>query len=893
MSSSDDESSKGVVFALRRFEAFRSMRYNKYISSNFVLIFVIDHLFVDFFAEMELFSLSLPMMLIVLSTRLLWRVLLCWENLCRCIANVRSGANWSKYMIRVVIYGSSTPGSYVQLVCNPLLRGALTNKSQKALPSKSLKRYVLWRMNSAKYLTMCGYLATKCNLNYPRSYSHFKVSILQDSFVQEFWKSIGKQKYLEKLHPMVLSNLYGVLDKSTAAAASLLLVGSSEQLGVPITIHQTILPLIQYYGKGLCSDGIDVVIRIGVHLGENFVVNQVLPVLRSIASSCIDASRVNKPEPLQSWGTLALMDCLMTLDGLVVILKEEVVVKELIEEGDCIYVEVLMQSTTGIPVLQAAARSLLAVCHQIGPTLTALQVLPKLKDLFSELAFSQEASASFASSGGRVKDCKKKTDEVPIDSHMDLVLLLYPPPASLLGTEKLRQCFATWLLLEQFLLRCYNWKWEYTGDLSGPENINSKIYGLKSSRSEFSPARKLLNTSAWSIPQSQAYKGPNTLKPHTWSHEYHRNPVDHPVKSSNVEKHEPWYWFPSPASAWIGPYVLGCGGGSKEELPWKIKASCKLFTAGVGQVKGTIQKWDLSRINCLSGYQGNEEVVNEICLLASSERVASCDGTVHIWNSQTGKLISVFTEFSEDSVHHISRLTSGSRANLDQANMLNFNRHLSGIMTTAFDGSLYTSLHFLQNINRLVMGTGNGSLRFLDVVQGQKLHLWRTESPEASFPSLISSICSCGSDKMQGDGIAASPSWLDVRSGHIIASWQAHDGHITKEYSFSRILAAPEDHMLVSSSLDRTLRIWDSRRNWTSESTLFKGHSDSVSISRNKIGLSSLSRPAYEVLRDGQHCVTHQYLYMADRELGNLSAFSSINRLFLLGTEDGYLKICC
>ncbi|XP_017218771.1 protein GFS12 isoform X1 [Daucus carota subsp. sativus] len=764
-------------------------------------------------------------------------------------------------------------------------------------------------------------------------YSHLKVSILQDSFVQELWKSIGKQKYLEKLHPMVLSNLYGVLNKSTAAAASVLLVGSSEELGVPITIHQTILPLIQYYGKGLCSDGIDVVIRIGVLFGENFVVNQVLPVLRSIASSCIDASRVNKPEPLQSWGTLALLDCLMTLDGLVVILKEEVVVKELIEEGNCIYVQVLMQSTTGIPVLQAAARSLIAVCHQIGPNLTALQVLPKLKDLFSELAFSQEASASSASSGGRVKDCKKKTDEVPIDSRMDLVLLLYPPLASLLGIEKLRQCCATWLLLEQFLLRCYNWKWEYTGESSGPENINSRIYNSKSSRSEFSPARKLLNTSGWSIPQSQGYKGPNTLKPHTWSHEYHHNPVDHPVRSSNVEKHEPWYWFPSPASTWNGPYVLGRGGGSKDELPWKIKASvihsvrahhgavrcfavqqdeCKLFTAGVGQgFKGTIQKWDLSRINCLSGYQGHEEVVNEICLLASSERVASCDGTVHIWNSQTGKLISVFTEFSEDSVHHISPLTSGSRANLDQANMLNFNPHLSGIMTTAFDGSLYTSLHFLQNINRLVMGTGNGSLRFLDVVQGQKLHLWRTESPEASFPSLISSICSCGSDKMQGDGIAASPSWvaaglssgkcrlLDVRSGHIIASWQAHDGYITK-------LAAPEDHMLVSSSLDRTLRIWDLRRNWTSESTVFKGHSDSVSgfsvwgqdvisISRNKIGLSSLSRPAYE---EGQHYVTPQYLYMADRELRNLSAFSSItilpySRLFLLGTEDGYLKICC
>lgn len=69
----------------------------------------------------------------------------------------------------------------------------------------------------------------------------------------------------------------------------------------------------------------------GVLFGENFVVNQELPLLRSIASSCINVFCVNKPEPLQSWGTLALMDCLMTLDGLVPILKEEVVVKELVE----------------------------------------------------------------------------------------------------------------------------------------------------------------------------------------------------------------------------------------------------------------------------------------------------------------------------------------------------------------------------------------------------------------------------------------------------------------------------------------------------------------------------------------------------------------------------------
>lgn len=69
-------------------------------------------------------------------------------------------------------------------------------------------------------------------------HSHLKVSILQDSFVQELWKRIGKRTYLEKIHPVVLSNLYGVPNKSTTGAASVLLVGSSEELGVPITLHQ-------------------------------------------------------------------------------------------------------------------------------------------------------------------------------------------------------------------------------------------------------------------------------------------------------------------------------------------------------------------------------------------------------------------------------------------------------------------------------------------------------------------------------------------------------------------------------------------------------------------------------------------------------------------------------
>lgn len=76
-------------------------------------------------------------------------------------------------------------------------------------------------------------------------YSHLKVSLLQDSFVQEVWNSIGKQTYLETLHPLVISNLYVAPNKSSAAAASVLLIGSSEELGVPITINQ-VKPILKF-----------------------------------------------------------------------------------------------------------------------------------------------------------------------------------------------------------------------------------------------------------------------------------------------------------------------------------------------------------------------------------------------------------------------------------------------------------------------------------------------------------------------------------------------------------------------------------------------------------------------------------------------------------------------
>lgn len=488
------------------------------------------------------------------------------------------------------------------------------------------------------------------------------------------------------------------------------------------------------------------------------------------------------------------------------------------------------------------------------------------------------------------------------------------------------------LTLAKFEMSCStflacHFQWVSTGDFvqCDLDSVNGRRSSYKNaSTSENPPGKYLLDGVGWSRPQLHGKKGAKNFLPGKATSEHHQTPMHRHGTSSNLGMQEPWYWFPSPAASLNGFDFAGRAGGPKEDLPWKIRATilqsvrahhgalrcfavcqneCTVFTAGVGPgFKGNIQKWELSRVDSISSYNGHDEVVNDICVLSSSGRVASCDGTVHIWNGQSGKLISVFSETSSASTQYVER---------DEDNMLHFNPLPSGMLSTAFHGNSYTTMNYLEFSDRLLVGTGNGSLRFIDVNQDQKLHLWKSEPIDSGFPPLISSICSSCSTKVQSEETTASPSWIatalstgycrlfDMRSGKIIASWQAHDGYVTK-------LAAATDYQLVSSSLDKTLRIWDLRRNWTAEQTVFRGYSDGVSgfsvwgqnvisVCRNKIGLSCLNSPPDE---DGQHRAIPLQLYMVDGESRNMSALSAISvlpfsRLFVVGTEDGHLKICC
>ncbi|KAF5947185.1 hypothetical protein HYC85_013142 [Camellia sinensis] len=145
----------------------------------------------------------------------------------------------------------------------------LLKEFSKCLKHKAVKALILHAIQTI--------LQASCK--HASKYLQLKVSILQDSYVREIWHWIGKQAYLETIHPSVISNLYVSPHKSSTTAASMLLIVSSEEFGVPVTVHQTILSLIHCFGKGVCSDGINVLVRIGGLLEENFVDGSCLHVM--------------------------------------------------------------------------------------------------------------------------------------------------------------------------------------------------------------------------------------------------------------------------------------------------------------------------------------------------------------------------------------------------------------------------------------------------------------------------------------------------------------------------------------------------------------------------------------------------------------------------------------
>lgn len=107
--------------------------------------------------------------------------------------------------------------------------------------------------------------------------------------------------------------------------------------------------------------------------------------------------------------------------------------------------------------------------------------------------------------------------------------------------------------------------------------------------------------------------------------------------------------------------------------------------------------------------------MNDITILSMSERIASCDGTIHVWSSLTGKLITAFAESSTITSQHSSTLLP-SKVNADPPTHVPPSSSSSGIYSNAFSGSMYTCMHHLDSDDKLVAGMGSGCIRYTQIL---------------------------------------------------------------------------------------------------------------------------------------------------------------------------------
>ena len=99
------------------------------------------------------------------------------------------------------------------------------------------------------------------------------------------------------------------------------------------------------------------------------------------------------------------------------------------------------------------------------------------------------------------------------------------------------------------------------------------------------------------------------------------------------------------------------------------------------------------------------QTVNDVAILSLSGRVASCDGTVHIWSSLTGKLIASFAEPPMPASHQPFKVIA-------EPILAAPSNTSSGKYSNAFSGSMYTCLHYLDYDEKLVAGMGSSCIRY-------------------------------------------------------------------------------------------------------------------------------------------------------------------------------------
>ncbi|XP_048586310.1 WD repeat-containing protein 81 isoform X1 [Nematostella vectensis] len=250
-------------------------------------------------------------------------------------------------------------------------------------------------------------------------------------------------------------------------------------------------------------------------------------------------------------------------------------------------------------------------------------------------------------------------------------------------------------------------------------------------------------------------------------------------------------------------------------------------------------------------YYHHSRGVFAVDMVESVRQAASCDGTVHIWDPVSASTVSIL------------ELPRGSAA----------------VAMTAMPAPSQS----------VVVGTSEGTVRFIDVRQRAFVQEWKTTT--SNVAGSIRDIC-CGPDnRWVAIGFSSGlVSVLDVRGGLLRSQRRAHTSDVLQVRALS-------SNSLVTSSVDQGLSMWkDDGQRLKS----LKGHVDPlhllIVLKNDVISASSTNRIGLHQTGEGYDDELPYTSYKLPVEVfrGNITSlgYLPLNRLLLLGSDTGNITLC-
>ncbi|KAK7883110.1 hypothetical protein WMY93_029284 [Mugilogobius chulae] len=250
-------------------------------------------------------------------------------------------------------------------------------------------------------------------------------------------------------------------------------------------------------------------------------------------------------------------------------------------------------------------------------------------------------------------------------------------------------------------------------------------------------------------------------------------------------------------------------------------------------------------------YSEHRKSVFYVGQLDCSQEVVSCDGTVHLWDQYTGKLIRSYE--AVDGKNPITSVTTMPAPH-----------------------------------SSIVLGSADSVLRFIDPRKPGLQHEFRLAYNNVSA-GLIRYLAVSPAGRTVAAGFSSGfIVLLDARTGLVLKGWPAHEGDILQ-------MKAAEGNLIISSSTDYTLTVWRDLENKPLRQ--YKSQSDHVhafdiygseivsGTVSNKIGVYSMADISLSPISSTK--------LSSENFRGTLTSLAVLptKRLLLLGSENGAIRL--